>query len=127
MDFFTFIIIAVFIYNIFAKKDKPPQRRQRSPEEARLPQTEAEREPVRPERRKKESIFENLERQIRESAERLEKELQGQPQPQKPAPVKTYKRQTESRPSTVQPSRQEAYVETEGLWGKKAVPITINT
>jgi len=119
VDFFTFIIIAVFIYNIFAKKDKPPQRRQRSPEEARLPQTEAEREPVRPERRKKESIFENLERQIRESAERLEKELQGQPQPQKPAPVKTYKRQTESRPSTVQPSRQEAYADTEGVWGEE--------
>lgn len=117
MDFFTFIIIAVFIYNIFAKRNKPPQRRQRSAEEARLPQNQAEREPVRPERRKKESIFENLERQIRESAERLEKELQGQPQ--KPAPVKTYKKQAQSRPSTVQPPRQEPYTETEGVWGEE--------
>ncbi len=115
MDFFTFIIIAVFVYNIFARKDKPPQRRQRSAEEARLPQNQAEGEPVRPERRKKESIFETLERQIRESAEQLEKELQGQPQ--KPAPVKTYKKQTQSRPSTAQPSRPEAYAETEGVWG----------
>lgn len=116
MDFFTFIIIAVIIYNIFAKKNKPPQRRQPSAEEDSRPQNRTTREPARTEP-KRGTVFENLERQIRESAERFEQELQGQPQRPKPAQAKTYKRQSEARPSTVQPPRQGAFVETEGVWG----------
>ncbi len=123
MDFFTFIIIAVFIYNIFSKKDKPPRRGQRSAEDPRrTPQPDAEREreiarEVRPQRG---GLFENLERQIREASEKLEKELQGersQPQPQKPAPVKTYRRTTEQPRSKVSPPQELSYRETEGVWG----------
>lgn len=74
MDFFTFIIIAVFVYNIFAKKDKPPQRRPQRPGEKQIP---TQPQTTTQGRKKKESIFESLERQIRESAERLDQELQG--------------------------------------------------
>jgi len=68
VDFLTFIIIAIFIYGIFAKKNKPPQRRQRSAEDPGGT--------VAPQQKKKEGIFQNLERQMRESAEKFERELQ---------------------------------------------------
>jgi len=91
VDFFTFIIIAAFIYSFFAKKDKPPQRRPRSPEDQ--PRT-----PLRG------NIFENLERQIRESAERFDQERhagRGEKSisaPVEPAPHPTFRGKTESSP-----------------------------
>jgi hypothetical protein len=121
VDFFTFIIIAVFLYNIFSKKDKPPRRGQRSAEDPQRtppPGAEREREIAREVRPQRGGLFENLERQIREASEKLEKELQGErSQPQKPAPVKTYRRTTEQPRSKVSPPQEPSYQETEGVWG----------
>lgn len=116
MDFFTFIIIAVFVYNIFSKKDKRPQRSQRSAEDNQIPP-----KPVTQMQggKKKESIFENLERQIRESAESLERELQGgKAAPRKPMPAETSPRRKEYRTST-KTQKAKGYQETEGVWGNE--------
>lgn len=122
MDFFTFIIIAVFIYNLFAKKDKQPQRRpgrtgDMTPNQphpvTNQPRTQTQ------ERKKKESLLESLERQIRESAEQLEKELQGgKTVINKPVPVETSSRRREYR---MAPSnrRERNYQGTEGSWGEE--------
>ncbi|HHV63912.1 MAG TPA: hypothetical protein GXX46_02365 [Peptococcaceae bacterium] len=112
MDFFTFIIIAAFIYSIFSKKDKPPQRGQRGSQGPR-PQTGT---PAP--RKKRESIFESLERQLRESAEQLERELQsGRAAPPKPTTVETYRRKKEYRPSSTPRSARSPI--PEGAWGQE--------
>ncbi len=124
MDFFTFIIIAVFLYNIFTKKDKPPQRTQRRAEDSRIPsqpltQTRngMDREVSRQGRKRKESIFENLERQIRESAERFEQELQGgRAESQKPTKAEASQRRTIPQKSLSTQGTMD-YQETEGVWG----------
>lgn len=113
MDFFTFIVIAAFIYSVFSKKDKPPQRGQRGPQDTRpQPKTPAP-------QKKRESIFESLERQLRESAEKFERELQGGKTVQhKPAPVETYRRKKEYRsPSTARSAKGSQG--TEGAWGQE--------
>jgi hypothetical protein len=80
VDIITFIIIAIVIYSFFAKKDEPPQRRPVRPADNRPlsePLTaEMDRETFRTERKKKRNLFEDLERQLRESVEKAEKELQ---------------------------------------------------
>lgn len=118
MDFFSFFLIAAFIYGIFAKKDKPPQRRPGSPEDNRTPtrpQTEAQ--------GRKGNIFENLERQLRETAEKFEQELQGEKTvPPRPATVKTLRPRQVNRPAAGgQKTRgtrgTEGYPGAEGMWG----------
>jgi hypothetical protein len=112
VDFFTFIVIAAFIYSFFSKKDKPPQRGQRSAPDTRpQPRTPAP-------QKKTESIFESLERQLRESAEKFEQELQGgKTVPRKPAPVETYRRRKDYRsPSTARSARSQG---PEGAWGQE--------
>lgn len=122
-DIFTFFIIAVFIYNLFAKKDKPPQRRPGSAGERRMPPQPVTQQ-AKPltsteSRKKKEGIFESLERQIRESAERLEQELQGgKTVPQKPATAGSSKRIKQYRNSSGTRTAR-GYQETEGVWGEE--------
>lgn len=123
MDFFTFIIIASFIYSIFAKRDKAPQRRPRGTEDNPIPPITQSPKPVttaaKPaEMQGRKNIFENLERQIRETAERFEQELQGGktvPTPTKPRTVKTVR----PRPERTNENTRGAggYQETEGSWG----------
>ncbi len=115
MDFFTFIIIGVFIYSFFSKKNKAPQRSRRPAEQSSgQPQPQESSRPVR----KKEGFFESIERQIKESAEALEKEMN----PEKGA--KTAKRtfdkvpQNAKRGSITKPALdKESYVGVEGAWG----------
>lgn len=80
MDIITFIIIAVVIYSFFANKDKPPQRRPVRPEDNMPPPepliVDMDRDISRMERKKKGNFFEDLERQLRESVEKAERELQ---------------------------------------------------
>ena len=102
MDFFIFVVIAFFLYGLFTKKDKPPQRRQQSPSDRRTPPTRsAQSRPA-----KKETIFESLEKQIRESAEKFEQELKGDQQRPKRVPLDTpprrYKPQSPVRTSKAQ-------------------------
>lgn len=115
MDFFTFIVIAVFIYGIFSKKDKPPQRRQSTSEDRipPMPMTQTPK-PIMQTGKKKESIFETLERQIRESAEKLEQELQGgKTLPPKPVAAEAGPRKY--KPNT--PLNTSKPKSTEGTWG----------
>jgi hypothetical protein len=121
VDFFTFIIIAVFLYNIFSKKDKPPQRTQRRaeiPSKTLTPKPSGmDRKISGQDRKRKESIFESLERQLRESAERFEQELQGgRAESQKPAKTETSQRRT-IPPKTLNTQGSMDYQETEGAWG----------
>ena len=124
MDFFTFIIIGIVIYSFFSKKDKPPQRARRPADQT--PTQSAPQEPTRPVK-KKEGFFESLERQIRESAEAFEKELETGRKTKQPGkttePVvrtkertmeRTMDRSRRSAPKTV--LEQESYG-VEGAWG----------
>lgn len=114
MDFFTFIAIAVFLYAAFSKKDKKPQRGQRPPEDTG---------PVsRPEPRRKENLFEQIERQLRESAEKLEQELQGKTAAPPPRRTVTVERPKSSRAAMERYSQAdrrsaEELAGSEGTWG----------
>ncbi|UWG96070.1 hypothetical protein LPY66_14280 [Dehalobacter sp. DCM] len=71
MDFITFIIIAIVVYSIFSKKDKPPQRRPMNPlDNGPLSGSTAD-EP----KKKGRNIFGELERQLREAEQRFEREI----------------------------------------------------
>lgn len=126
MDFFTFVIIALFVYRLFSKKDQPPQRRPKGTVEAppapQMQQAQPKMEPARQSQPKpaKGGFFENLEKQIREAAEKIEQELQDKTQePQRPTPVKTYRRVSESRSVDTNKSAKTAYQQTEGVWGQE--------
>ena len=115
MDFFTFVIIGIIIYSFFSKKGKAPQRTGRPQE-----QTSRQPEPQQASRttgKKKEGFFESIERQIRESAEALEKELQtgGSENPAKRTekiPEKI-RRDTPPKPAV----ERRSYEGVEGAWG----------
>jgi len=113
VDFFTFIVIGIFIYSFFSKKDKAPQRTRRPAENtSRQPVPQESARPMR----KKEGFFESIERQIRESAESLEKELQtGRNE-------KAGKRTPEKIPEKAKGGHapkpvRESYEGIEGAWG----------
>ena len=116
MDFFTFIIIGVAIYSFFSKKNKAPQRTRRPAEQTfRQPEVQQPSRPIR----KKEGFFESIERQIRESAEALEKELDPG-KGEKTAAKRTSEKIPEKarRGSIPRPAlNQESYEGVEGAWG----------
>ncbi|AHF10516.1 MULTISPECIES: hypothetical protein [Dehalobacter] len=116
MDIITFIIIAVVIYSFFANKDKPPQRRPVRPEDNRpLSEpltTEMDRDISRMERKKKGNFFEDLERQLRESVEKAERELQAGPY------GSTVKKKAAAPPTSASsvPRKAETVQKTENKW-----------
>ena len=122
MDFFTFIIIGVIVYSLFSKKDKAPQRTRRPVDPTSTQPLPQER--PRPEK-KREGFFESLERQIRESAEAMERELEtgrSEREPRKTTekPVErsmeaTIER-TMEKPKRHIPKR-DSYETMEGAWG----------
>jgi hypothetical protein len=73
VSFFTFMIVAFFIYGIFARKNQPPVRRPRDAED-QLPRqapAAAPRRPAGPSRQVRPTrgnVLTNLERQLREAA-----------------------------------------------------------
>jgi hypothetical protein len=116
VDIITFIIIAVVIYSFFANKDKPPQRRPVRPEDNRpLSEpltTEMDRDISRMERKKKGNFFEDLERQLRESVEKAERELQAGPY------GSTVKKKAAAPPTSASsvPRKAETVQKTENKW-----------
>jgi len=124
VDFFTFIVIAVFVYNLFAKKDKRPVRRQRSAEDTERPLQPQARTEMQPARTKQPEptrggFFGNLEKQIRDAAEMIEQELQGQSdQSQKTSHPKTYRRVTDSR-SISGNKNTKIDEQNESVWGQE--------
>ncbi len=116
MDIITFIIIAVVIYSFFANKDKPPQRRPVRPEDNKPlfePLTaEMDRDISRMERKKKGNFFEDLERQLRESVEKAERELQAGPY------GSTVKKKAAAPPTSASsvPRKAETVQKTENKW-----------
>jgi len=119
VDIITFIIIAVVIYSFFANKDKPPQRRPVRPEDNRPlsePLTaEMDRETFRTERKKKRNLFEDLERQLRESVEKAEKELQVGPY------GSTVKKKAAASPASASsvPRKAKTVQKTGNKWGEE--------
>ncbi|MGI5901281.1 MAG: hypothetical protein ACOX7U_02245 [Desulfitobacteriia bacterium] len=112
MDFLTFIVIALFVYGIMSRKDKAPKRHQ-SPPPGKKPRPTASVPRSRPSgqtskttpQRKKGSVFQSIDRQLREAAEKFERELQGgrpkqptarmSPKREEVPPVKSPKRKPE--------------------------------
>jgi hypothetical protein len=115
VDFFTFVIIGIVIYSFFSKKGKAPQRTRRPQE-----QTSRQPEPQQASRttgKKKEGFFESIERQIRESAEALEKELQTgrseNPAKRTEKIPEKIRRDTPPKPAV----DRRSYEGVEGAWG----------
>lgn len=113
MDFVTFIIIGILIYSFLGRKNKPPQRTARSAEEAKKQARPRPQQPSKPER-KREGFFESLERQIRESAEELERELKTGGDEKTVRPTRQASRKLEPKRA---PAPEAAYEGVEGAWG----------
>lgn len=95
------------------RKDKPPQRTVRPAEEAKKQARTRPQQASKPER-KREGFFESLERQIRESAEALERELKaGRDEKAESAPGQVGRKPEPKKA----PAPQAAYEGVEGAWG----------
>jgi len=107
-DFFAFLVIAFIIYGFFSRKNKAPERRQRSAERPQAPKMTKPEAP-KPVQKKKEGFFESLEKQVREAAERFEKELQGQKAQEAPKEVQRRPAAGPNRPVQRKPQSKEVY------------------
>lgn len=114
MDIITFIVIAIVIYSIFSKKDKPPQRRPMRPEDNQPlsgPLTETP-------RKKSRNIFEDMQKQLQEVEQRFEREVRGDyTEPGRTAKPKASASRTGNKSPYNAATEERRFASKEGDWG----------